>query len=191
MTDECSEQHTEIPLYQCIFRGQSDDEGEPIQRIYVTDSQKEADSFNAFLAIVCHETWALEHLDTAISNQFPGLHLLKEERGNDITAFEDLKLPDELPLGESIWDEDNNVQLLKRALIEHYDDGTTANAEETMNLSLISQLFTPLRPKPTMTCSLSAVLAASWLPALFSGGAIARRKSWLIHSESGWNLKTP
>ena len=114
MINELLQPPKETFYYRFVVQGRTGS-GEPFQNIYLTSSKREAASFRGFLEDNRDEiTRTL--LQERIDEDFPSLTLLKGEVGNDISEPKDI--PDELPFGEGAWDENDNVQLLKRALIE-------------------------------------------------------------------------
>ncbi|MBL4804203.1 MAG: hypothetical protein JKY71_05000 [Alphaproteobacteria bacterium] len=104
-------QHASV--HRCIVRGESSD-GEPFQRVYVTYDADEAERFNDLMGLIEHEQGITKQAIAQIAeHEFPGLILILEQHGNEITE----DVPDSLPIGEGYWDEQNHVQLLRRALM--------------------------------------------------------------------------
>ncbi len=140
MTEETPDKEIKTPIYQCVFRGETS-EGKPIQRVYVTENEEQAAAFNSFIRVVQHELHTPESLDETIAENFPDLELRLKEVGEDnITSIENLLLPDTLPLDEGFWDKKDDVQLLKRALIEYY--GSWHDGARRRNNELVSNLPT-------------------------------------------------
>ncbi len=102
-----------LSVHRCIVRGEASD-GEPFQRVYVTYDADEAERFNDLMGLIEHEQGITKQAIAQIAEkEFPGLILILEQHGNEITE----EVPDSLPIGEGYWDEHDHVQLLRRALI--------------------------------------------------------------------------
>jgi hypothetical protein len=108
-----AQQEQQIPAtHHCIVRGETSDG--PFQRVYITHDADEAERFNYIMEQAEH-THGLKRGDIGklVESEFPGLILILEQHGNDITE----SVPDTLPIGEGYWDEHDHVQLLRRALM--------------------------------------------------------------------------
>ena len=106
-----------------VVKGHTE-EGEPAQRVpwrrvYMTGDSAQAAGFASFLKLL-REPLERAALDKVIHQRFPGLSLIREETGNEITPADDL--PEDLPLGEDVDDEEDNVQLLQRAVLQRLDE---------------------------------------------------------------------
>lgn len=107
------QQEQEVPAtHHCIVRGVTSHG--PFQRVYITHDAEEAERFNYIMEQAEH-THDLKRGDIGkiVEAEFPGLILILEQHGNDITE----NIPDSLPIGEGYWDEHDHVQLLRRALM--------------------------------------------------------------------------
>ena len=92
---------------------QESGEEEPYQQVYLTYDADEAERFNDVLGRFEDKDLRRRRIATLIENKFPGLQLILEQHGNEITE----DLPSALPIGEGYWDEHDQVQLLYKALI--------------------------------------------------------------------------
>ena len=95
-------------------------EGEPWQRVYATTDPVQADHFDLLIKAQGKAPLRRSDLNEIIRNNFPAFVLISDQVGNDITPVE--KLPKTLPLGEGIYDEENNLQLLQRAVLQRLDE---------------------------------------------------------------------
>jgi hypothetical protein len=124
MSESCvtTDSGNTVPLYWHSVEGHNE-LNEPFQLLYVTTNLEQSEAFSKFLARKHNQTLILTDLDKEINEQFPDILLFRDGQGNEaFTLNQATMLPDTLPLGDGLYDESNNVQLLKRALIEHYKE---------------------------------------------------------------------
>lgn len=124
MSESCvtTDSGNTVPLYWHSVEGHNDLDT-PFQLLYVTTNLEQSEAFSLFLTRKHNQRLILADLDEEIKRYFPDIILFRDGQGNEaFTLNQTTILPDTLPLGEGLYDESDNVQLLKRALIEHYKE---------------------------------------------------------------------
>ncbi len=113
MSNDMQQEADPPAIHHCIVRGETSTDG-PFQRVYITEDADEAERFNYLMEQAEHyDGLKRGDIGKLIEAEFPGLILILEQHGNDITE----DVPDTLPIGEGYWDEHDHVQLLRRALM--------------------------------------------------------------------------